>query len=484
MTTVIKPRIFDNGKREVAPEDDTSLSISERFAAFADAFDLDGVPAQVVERAKLNILDAIGIGLASTTYDFAHRTVTAMRGLGGEGDHAVIGLPLRLPLRDAALVNGTLIHGLDFDDTHSGGVIHASASAVPTMLGAGVAHGVTGAEALGAYLIAVEASARIGIAANGGFHRMGYHPTGMVGAFGCALAASWLAESTRRQMADAQGIVLSQAAGSLEFLEDGAWTKRMHPGWAAVSGITAAALAKQGFPGPRQAYEGRYGLYRTHLGPDAEVDWAAVTAGLGREWEVMKVAFKPYPACHFNHAFADAALALKREHGLKPDDIQSVVARIAETEIPVVCEPEAAKRRPKSSYEAQFSTHYTIAAALVRDRFTLAELDPDAYTDPAILALCDRVTYEIDPASAFPSYYSGEVVIRTADGRTLKHREQKNRGSAGNPLTSAEVEAKFHGNAARAVSRRAADRLLNEIMTLEEAEDLTDLEEALGTAQQ
>ena len=138
MTTVIKPRIFDNGKREVTPEDDTSLSISERFAAFADAFDLDGVPAQVVERAKLNILDAIGIGLASTTYDFAHRTVTAMRGLGGEGDHAVIGLPLRLPLRDAALVNGTLIHGLDFDDTHSGGVIHASASAVPTMLGAGV----------------------------------------------------------------------------------------------------------------------------------------------------------------------------------------------------------------------------------------------------------------------------------------------------------------------------------------------------------
>ena len=483
MTNVIKPSAF--GRRKPgggAGEAAAPATISGTLAIFADRFDISEVPEEVVARAKLNILDALGIGLASTTYDFGQRAANAMQGLGDEGDYPVIGMPMRLSMRDSVLVNGTLIHGLDFDDTHSGGVIHASASAVPTMLGAGLAQGVDGAEAISAYLIAVEAAARIGIAANGGFHRIGYHPTGVVGAFGCALAAGWLADLTPAQIADAQGIALSQAGGSLEFLADGAWTKRMHPGWAGVCGITAAALAKQGFKGPAKAYEGRYGLYKTHLGPEAAVDLAAVTAGLGSLWEVMNVAFKPYPACHFNHAFADATLALKRRHGLTADDIESVVAKIAETEVPVVCEPEAAKRRPQNSYEAQFSTHYTIAAAMVRDRFTLNELDADAYTDPAILALCERIAYQVDPESAFPTYYSGEVVIRTRDGRELSHREQMNRGSAGNPLSTDDVYAKFMDNATRAVSRRRAERVLEEVMTLDDADDLTDLDEALCLA--
>jgi len=482
MNTVVKPAAL----KSKATADAASGAISEQLAAFASGLDAARIPAEVIARAKLHILDCFGIGLASTTYEFGHRMANAMHGLGGDGAFPVIGFPMRLPLRDSVHLNGTLIHGLDFDDTHGAGVIHASTSALPTVLGAGLANGASGRDAVAAYLVAMEASARIGMAVNGAFHKAGHHPTGLVGAFGSTLAAGRLGDLSEAQIAQAQGIVLSMAAGSLEFLSDGAWTKRQHPGWAGVCAITAAGMAKQGFVGPKQAYEGRYGLYNlhlgTHLGADAPFDLAACTRALGEDWELFNVAFKPYPACHFNHAFADATLALRDKHKLRPDDVKSVTALIGERQIAVVCEPEAEKRRPKNAYEAQFSTHYIIAAALARGRFTLDELDPSAYTDPAILALCDRVAYRNEPDMNSLRYYSGGVVIETADGRTLEHREMHNRGSDANPLTAADIEAKYWSNATRAVSRERAQRVLDAVMDLDRADDLTALDDALCLA--
>jgi 2-methylcitrate dehydratase PrpD len=259
-------------------------TISRRLAAFTRSLSLAQVPGNVVERAKLCILDCFGIGLASTTCAFGRTTVDSVKALAGTGPSPVIGRNLGLPLRDAVLVNGTLIHGLDFDDTHADSVVHCSASAVPVMLAVALDRGATGAEALLAYLIAVEADARIGMAANGGFHRQGYHPTGLVGAFGCALAAGRLMQLDERALVSAQGITLSMAPGNLEFLEDGAWTKRMHPGWAGVCGITAAAMANGGYVGPSRAYEGRFGLYRTHAAADVRTDPEKAAADLGRKW--------------------------------------------------------------------------------------------------------------------------------------------------------------------------------------------------------
>ncbi len=482
MNTVVKPAAL----KSKAEAETASATISEQLAAFAAGLDAARIPAEVIARAKLHILDCFGIGLASTTYEFGHRMANAMHGLGGDGAFPVIGLPMRLPLRDSVHLNGTLIHGLDFDDTHGAGVIHASTSALPTALGAALANRASGIEAMAAYLVAMETSARIGMAVNGAFHKAGHHPTGLVGAFGATLAAGRLGDLSEGQMAHAQGITLSMAAGSLEFLSDGAWTKRQHPGWAGVCAITAAAMAKQGFVGPKQAYEGRYGLYNlhlgTHLGADAPFDLSACTRGLGEDWELFNVAFKPYPACHFNHAFADSALALRQKHGLKPEDIKSVTALIGERQIAVVCEPEAEKRRPKNAYEAQFSTHYIIAAALARGRFTLDELDASAYTDPAILALCDRVTYRNEPDMNSLRYYSGGVIIETTDGRRLEHREMQNRGSDANPLSPADIEDKFWANATRAVGRERAQRVLDAVMGLDKAEDLRPLGDALCLA--
>lgn len=307
----------------------------------------------------------------------------------------------------------------------------------------------------------------------------GYHPTGLVGVFGATLAAGKLAHLAPKQLQDAQGIALSQSSGNLEFLSDGAWTKRMHPGWAAASGITAAALAKEGFKGPSATYEGRYGLYNLYLGQDNDADPAMCVAGLGETWELENVGFKPYPACHFNHAFADATLALMQQ-GMTMDNVESVTAFIHPTQAAVVCEPLDKKQRPESSYEAQFSIPYIVARTLKVGEFTLDDLDPEAYGDGETLAVARNVDWREDPDTAFPRYYSGKLEARLKDGRTIEHREAVNRGSDANPLSSGDIETKFWSNAERAVSRKKAEAVYDAVMTLDRAEDAWGLSRALS----
>lgn len=455
--------------------------VAETLARFTAGLSFQQIPPAVVARAKHLMLDAVGIALASTGFDFAHRTLTAMRGLAGEGDTPVIGFPALLPMRDAALVNGVLIHGLDYDDTHIGGVVHLTASLLPTVLAVGARRRVSGADAIATYVAGVETAARLGAVAKGGFHQIGFHPTGLVGAFACALAAGRLMGLSEEQLIMAQGITLSAAAGSLEFLEDGAWTKRFHPGWAANAGITAAALAQQGFVGPKRAYEGRFGLYPSHLQERYDVaDLALATRDFGEVWELMQVAVKPFPACHFTHACADAAIALKREHRLDAPAIEHVEALVPAEVVKTVCEPVTSKRRPANAYDAQFSIPFIVAAALIRGRFTLAELTPEAISDPEILALSGRVEYRVDPGSGFPRYYSGELVVTTIDGRTLRHREHMNRGCGDRPLGEAEILSKFHDNAARAVAPGRAREIAETMLGLDTATDLREIARRLS----
>jgi len=457
-----------------------SAPISTRLANFAAELRIEQIPADVVEQSKRHMLDALGIAIAASGFDYAKRTAGAIHGLAGTGSHPVIGMPMRLPLRDAVMMNGSLIHGLDYDDTHSDAIVHASASTVPTALHMAREHGANGGEALLAYILGVEAASRIGAAAQGAFHQVGFHPTGMVGAFGCALTAGRLANATAAQMAAAQGILLSMASGSLEFLEDGSWTKRIHPGWAGFAAITATALARGGFKAPPAAYEGRFGLFRSHLQEKSPTDLSRCTERLGELWEMRNNALKPYPCCHFNHVFADAALALRAAHKLAPEDVKHVTIRIHPGQVKVVCEPEAAKKAPANSYDAQFSAHYAVASCLLRGRFTLDELEEDMIRDPRALALCARTSYETDPSLNFPRYYGGELIIETMDGRRLVHREECNRGSDGNPLSIADVERKFTDNARRQISADRANLILDLVMDLDAASDVVALTEALN----
>src|SRR5215831_12668767 len=444
-------------------------TLAEELSRFALGLSYEQIPAAVRDRAKHLILDSVGIALASTKYPFASVSFAALEELG-TGKSPVIGIGRRLALRDAVLMNGILVHGLDFDDTHSRGVIHGTSSSFPCALALADRDDKDGKALLVAYVAAMEVATRLGAVAKGGFHQVGFHPTGLIGAFGCTLAAARILGLDADQATMAQGVTLSMASGSMEFLEDGSWTKRVHPGWAGVVGITAATMAKHGFVGPRGAYDGRFGLFASHLGKYfEETDLALATEDLGRSWQIDEVAVKPIPACHFTHAAADAAALLRSEHGLTAKDIRRVRVLVPQEVIKTVCEPEANKRNPANSYDAQFSIPYIVATGLTKGRFTLAELEESALNDRAVLDLAARVDYETDPASTFPRHYTGEVVVETADGRTLRHREGINRGCADRPLSNDEIAAKFFDNADRAVARPAAERMRDAVLACDRA---------------
>ncbi|MGE0698115.1 MAG: MmgE/PrpD family protein [Hyphomicrobiaceae bacterium] len=443
--------------------------IAGALAAFVTGTAGDAIPASVRFRALHHMLDAAGIAVAAARYDHAQRMLTAMRALGAEGTTPVIGMPARLAPRDAATLNGYLCHSLDYDDTHVAGIIHPTASVFPAALSTAGMVGASGADLVTAYVLGVEAAARIAAVAKSGFHQVGFHPTGIVGVFGATLAAGRLMGLNRRALEMAQGIALSLASGSLEFVEDGAWNKRLHPGWAAQAGITAAALAREGFVGATRPYDGRFGLFRSYMGSYAEAaDHSLATAGLGETWELMETAIKPYPACHFTHACIDAALELRRQ-GVTGDRVRQIEVRVPAGTHKVICLPEANKLKPANSYDAQFSVQWLTAAALVTGRLGLAELEPDRIGDPEIMALTQKVRFADYPDSPFPKAYSGEVVVTLDDGRTLSHREHINRGAAERPLANGEIVEKFRSNAATACDGATVARMERAMLGLETA---------------
>jgi 2-methylcitrate dehydratase PrpD len=455
----------------VAALAESTLPITHELARFAATTAHDAIPAAVRTRALHHMLDAAGIAVATTRYDHAHRVLTAMRGLGkGGGTVPLFGFPGRLAPRDAAIVNGYLCHGLDFDDTHVAGIVHPTSSVLPAVLSTAAHVGASGEAMVTAFVIGIEAAARLGMVAKGGFHQVGFHPTGMIGVFGCALAAGRLMGLNEEQLAMAQGISLSLAAGSLEFVEDGAWNKRLHPGWAAQAGMTAAALAREGFVGATRPYDGRFGLFNSYLGTHKEqADYSLATAGLGTSWELLQVAIKPYPACHFTHACIDAALLL-RSQGAVPERIRAIEVQVPEGVFKTVCVPEANKLNPANSYDAQFSVQWLTACAFVNGRFGLAELKDDRIGDPAVMALTQKVRFADFADSPFPKAYSGGVTVTLDDGRVLSHRDVINRGAADRPLTNEEIVAKFRANAATAFNGDVIARMETAMLGLDTTE--------------
>ena len=443
-------------------------SPARKIAGFAANLRYEDVPARVQAFARHHILDTLGTTLAATHFDFAHRALSGANATGETGHATVIGMAARLPLKDAALVNGILAHGLDYDDTHAEGPVHPSAAAFPCAFGLAEQLNRSGKELITAYLLGVETITRVGMAANGMMHKSGFHTTGVAGHLGCAVTAARLLNLNTDQITWAQGLAGSTASAIGEFRTEGAWSKRIHAGWAAVGGIAAASLASSGFTGPEKVYEGEDGLLRSHTGayfPETRVD--ALTSELGIAWRAEEVAVKPYPICHILHACVDAALVLKRKHHLQPGDIAEVRALLHPETFARVCTRPEVRRHPATEYIAKFSVYFTIAAALVRGRCGLAELEPDALQDPAILAIADRVSYEADAESQFPQYFSGGVVIRMKDGQTYTHVEKINRGAGDRALTGDEIAAKFMENAKLVMSRSRAERIRDCVLALD-----------------
>jgi 2-methylcitrate dehydratase PrpD len=453
---------------ELQRASDTAPIPARGLAEFVAEMRLSDVPQPVRERALQLMLDAVGVGLAARRYPFAERTLAGAIALGGNGTSTVIGHRERLPLRDAALVNGVLLHGLDFDDSHLTAIIHPTVTCLPAAFVVAEAQRASGADMLAAYIAGMECAIRIGASVKGGFHHVGFHATGVISHFSSALVAGRLLGLDADALTRAQGIAASTAGGVQVFLEEGAWTKRLHPGWGAVAGITAATLANSGFFGPSRAYEGRFGLFETHLqGYAEEVDLGRITDGLGSVWELADTSIKPYPICHFIHGAAEAAIRLHRELQPTSENLAEIRVRIPKDTLPIVAEPVAIKTAPANDYDAKFSAQYVVATCLLKGRIGLAELEPEARNDPVVRALARRVVVEADPASGYPKYMSGGVALVTADGRRHDAYVPVNNGSGERALDATGIAEKFFASAELTVPHAKAVRVRDAILALE-----------------
>lgn len=430
----------------------------------------EDIPAAVRDNAALRVLDTIGCALAGAREEHAPSVLALASRWGGPGLSTVWGTTLTAAPPQAALANGAFAHGLDFDDTHADSVCHASAVLVPAVLALAESERLDGRDALTALVAGYEAMIRIGMAAPGRFHERGWHATAVCGAFGAALAAGKSLGLDASRLTAAVGIAGSMASGVMEFLEDGSWVKRLHPGWAAQSGIQAAALAQEGFTGPATALEGRLGFYRAALGDVPDI--AKQLKNLGDEWETVRSSFKLYPCCHLNHAYLDAVASLKRTEGLRPEQVEEVECLVPAGEVPIVCEPTTAKLRPRSPYDAKFSLAFCVAAALVGDRVGIGTFTEEGIREPGALALAARVRYTVDPSSPYPRTFPGWVKVRLRDGRMLEAREESQRGGPEMPIAPDEVIAKFRDNAARLMPPARVDALESAVLGMERARNL------------
>lgn len=429
--------------------------IAEALVDFALALRPEAIPAAVIERARLLILDGAGVALAAVARGMDRPYAEAMRAGGGSGAHSVIGRTDLWPMRDAAFLNGVLIHAIEFDDTHMEAVLHPTATTLPAALAVAEHVGASDDELLAAYIAGVEISARLGSLAPGRFQASGFHPTGVIGCFAAAMAAGRLLGLDRSQMLSGLGIALSTASGSMQFLQGGGIGKSLHAGWAAQSGLAAALLASQDLAGARLPLAGRHGLFESFARGLPDPEKIELKLGsLGRDWETLLVSVKPYPAAFYSHASIEAAIHLAVTHELSPEDIASVEVIVPPPVLPKLAEPFAAKCAPAVVSEAQFALPFLVARAIVARRFGMAQLDPETLSDPETLALAQRIVCRGDAGMDFPRVYSGEVNVGCHDGRRFSHRVEVNLGASERPVDTEFILAKFRDNSGTVAPER------------------------------
>jgi 2-methylcitrate dehydratase PrpD len=446
----------------------------ERLAAFAVGLRFAEIPADVAEAAKLHILDTFGCGLAAHRLGLATAGRELVREQGGNAEASVIGLGEPLPAGSAALANGMLCHGLDYDDTHTDSVCHVSAVMAPAAVAAAEARAAGGRELLAAFTAGAEIVTRIGMAAPAVFHRRGFHPTSACGVFGAAAAASRLRGLDAGRAAHALGIAGSLASGIFEYLADGSATKTVHPGAAAHAGIIAAGLAAHGATGPASVLEGRFGFFAAFADVHG-IDLEAGLADLGSRWETPRIAFKPYPACHYIHAPLDAAVKALGGRRLAADEITEILVEVPEPAVSLVLEPAAEKARPRTPYDAKFSLPYSLATLLIHGRVDLDTYTEAAIGDERVRSLARKVGYRVKSFSTFPKALPGGVAIRLRNGEVLEAELRYQRGGAENPMSAEEVGEKFRSNARSALPSQSAERLERGILDLEGVPDVREV---------
>ena len=435
-------------------------TLSQQLGTFASETLRVGAPEPVRASVRQRILDIVGLQAAALPLDTSAAASSFVINQGGAGQANVVGRGTLVPAPWAAFVNGVLAHSLDYDDTHLPSVLHPSATVVPATLAAAQLSNADGSAVLDAAAAGIETVVRIGMvgydrgARSSVFFEHGQHATSICGTLGAATAAAALLGLGSEGVVNAIGVAASMASGIIEGNRTGGTVKRLHCGWAAQVGVTAAMLVDQGFTGPPTALEGRFGLFEAFL--HDEGDQTAITEGLGEIWAVPGIFFKPYPANHFTHTALDAATRL-REDGLRPQDVESIELGVASATVRTIGEPLKTKQQPETGYQAQFSGPYLVALGLCGGHGLGAGLEDftdELARDPERRKLMGRVQVVPDAAcdAVFPDQFPAVLRVRTHDGRTLEERVEVNRGGPKDPLTDAELLTKFRQNAGRSFS--------------------------------
>ncbi|MYZ50146.1 MmgE/PrpD family protein [Propylenella binzhouense] len=422
----------------------TSRFAAEIFAEWACGLAAGDIPARAREVARLALVDHVGLTVAARREPYVTAVVESC---DGDGPCTAFGHARGFSAGDAALINGTASHGEDYDDTFEGNPIHTSTVVIPAVLAACERYGRTGADALAGIVAGAEFMCRTALIAPTAIHRAGFHPTAVIGALGAAAGAGVALGLNARQLTDALGIAGSMASGIIEYLAEGTWTKRLHPGWAAQAGLRAALLGRNGFLGPRSVIEGEHGFFLAFAAPGIERRYGALSDGLGSAFHMENIAFKPYACGTMAQPFVDCAIRIA-EGGVRPEDIEDVLCRVGEGTVHRLWEPLSEKRRPSTPYSAKFSVPYCVAAGLVDRAAGLGQFTEERIADPALIALAAKVRYEIDPEDEYPRNYSGDVAVRLRDGSERRARQPHMRGGTREPLSEGEILAKFDANLA------------------------------------
>ena len=453
------------------------MGITAQLAEFTAGISLDRLPSEVVNRARFLMLDLVGnIVRARHDAESTPSFLAAVRAMGmAAGNSGVFGDAARYTPAGAAFLNGALAHSLDFDDTHAAGSLHPGAPVIPAALAAGEMVGASGADVLAGIIAGYEVTCRVALALPAGEHYdRGFHPTatcGAFGAFGAAAAAARVFGLDAEGVAGALGTVLSQCAGSLQFLVNGAWTKRFQVGWAATNGLMAATLVREGFKGAAEALEGRHGFlhaYAPNPNPERAVQ------DLGRVFELMATAVKPYPSCRYGHAGIDAALALRAANDLKSGEITAVTLGLPRAGMMLIGQPADKKANPENVVDGQFSGPFVISSALAT-----GAMGWDSYNhlrDPVLRDLLPKVTCEFDPEieAEFPANMSGKLTIE-AGGKRFSQTVVVPKGEPSNFLTEAELRAKFAGLADTVLGADRAARLADAVLAIDTTQDVASL---------
>jgi 2-methylcitrate dehydratase PrpD len=418
------------------------MTAAESIAEFALGLDFESIPAAVVERTQLHLLDVLGCALAAG----ADGAGTQAEEWALENERDLGPAELWHAWRSvspaaAALANGMLAHALDFDDTHPLAMIHVSTVTAPAAVAIAQARGAGGRELITAMVAGAETTIRLGLAAPGEFHARGLHPTSVCGVFGATVAVARLLGLDRPQTVAALGIAGSTSSGLFEFLADGSSTKPFHAGWAAHAAVMAAGLAALGATGPATVLEGRFGMFRAVLGLARDQELTEQLSDLGERWETLEMAIKPYPACHLTHAAMDGARSLL-DDGLCSEEIVAVRAAVPEAAVGIVLEPAGRKRRPTTPYEAKFSLPFCVSRMLVDGRVDAASFSSDTLSDGPVLDLMDRFSYQVVATGGRGPFFT-ILSVELRDGGVWTVDVPHPSGASGAPLSRDRVVAKF-----------------------------------------